>query len=275
MLKLILSLLIIASCNLIFAQGWNPVGARSMSLANASVCLNDVWSYHHNPGALATIKQTTIGVSYENRYLLKELQSQGFALAHPLKKGVLSFGVQSFGYSLYRTTRVGAGYSMQLSEKLFAGVQLNYLSARISNYGQKGNVSGEIGMLAKINDKVNVGFSVLNLNRAKLADFQDDRFSTFFRLGLSYSVSTKVLILAEAEKEIASKLRPKGAMEYQFSEKFYLRIGAAANPVELTFGTGFVFSKQFKLDLGSAWSQQLGWSPHFGFTCDFKEKKHD
>lgn len=275
MLKLIFSFSLIVSIYSVFAQGWNPVGARSMSLANASVCLSDVWSYHHNPGALATIKQTTVGVSYENRYLLKELQSQGFAVAHPLKKGVLSFGAQTFGYSLYRTTRVGAGYSMQLSEKLFAGVQLNYLSARISNYGQKGNLSGEFGMLAKINDKVNIGFSVLNLNRSKLADFQDDRFSTFLRLGVSYTVSSKVLVLAEVEKEISSKLRPKGAMEYQFSDKFYLRIGAAANPIELTFGTGFVFNKQFKLDLGSAWSQQLGWSPHLGFVYDFKEKKND
>lgn len=272
MLKLIIAFLAVFSANIFFSQGWNPVGARSMSLANASVCLNDVWSFHHNPGALAGIKQTSVGVSYENRYLLKEMQAQAFVLAHPIKKGVLSLGAQTFGQSLYRTARVGLGYSLQLSDKISAGVQINYLSTRITNYGQKGNISGEFGVLGKINDKVNIGFSVLNLNRAKLADFQDDRFSTFLRVGVSYTVSSKVLVLAEVEKEIESKVRPKGAMEYQFSDKFFLRAGFAANPIEFTFGTGFVFSKQFKLDLGSAWDQQLGWSPHFGFTYDFKSK---
>ncbi|MCE3295867.1 MAG: hypothetical protein K0R65_1581 [Crocinitomicaceae bacterium] len=250
------------------AQGWSPAGARSMSLANASVALGDVWSYHHNPGALATLKKTSFGVSYEDRFSLKELQSQALVVAHPLKKGVVSLGAQFYGYSAYRTTRVGLGYSLQLSEKIFAGVQLNYQGLKIAGYGQKGTVSGEAGILAKINDQVSFGFSVLNLNQAKLVPAQNDRFSTYLRLGLAYNVSSKVILLAEAEKEVTSKLRPKGAMEYKFSDKFFLRIGVAANPVELTFGTGLVFNKVLKMDLGTGWDQRLGWSPHLGFTFD-------
>lgn len=58
-----------------FSQGWLPVGARSNSLVNASVAIADVWAYHHNPGALGELKQAAAGISYENRFLLKELQS--------------------------------------------------------------------------------------------------------------------------------------------------------------------------------------------------------
>ncbi|MGV3632643.1 MAG: hypothetical protein ACO1O6_15660 [Bacteroidota bacterium] len=275
MLKLVLFSFTVLFSLAIQAQGWLPVGARSMSLANASVALNDVWSYHHNPGALGALKKTTFGVSYENRFLLKELQSQAFVVAHPVKKGVFSLGVQSYGYSAYRTNRLGLGYALQLSDKIFAGVQVNYLSLKINGYGSKGTVSGEAGMLAKINEQLSFGFSVLNLNQAKLVPAQNDRFSTYLRLGLAYNVSSKVILLAEAEKEITGKLRPKGAMEYQFSEKFFLRIGAAANPVELTFGTGFVFKKMYKLDLGSAWDQRLGWSPHLGLTVDLNSGKNE
>jgi hypothetical protein len=256
------------------AQGWQAVGARSLSLANASVCISDAWAFHNNPGALGNLKETSIGISYENRFLLKELQTQGFVIAHPLKKGVISLGGQLYGQSLYRTNRVGLGYSLQLSEKLFAGVQMNYQSIRISNYGNKGTVSGELGMLAKINEKVNVGFSVFNLNRAKLSAFQDDRFSTFMRIGLSYRVSSKVSILAEAEKEIESKIRPKGAVEYQVSEIFFLRVGASANPLELTFGAGLALKNGLRIDFGSAWHQLLGLSPHFGLTFDLKKKSN-
>ncbi len=275
MLKLILSTLTVFGVLFLQAQGWSPVGARSMSLANASVALTDVWSYHHNPGAVAGVEKTSFGVSYENRFMLKELQSQAFVMAHPLKKGVFSLGVQSYGYSMYRTNRLGAGYAMKLGDKIYAGVQINYLSLKINGYGSKGTVTGEAGILAKISEQVSFGFSVLNLNQAKLVTDQNDRFSTYLRLGLQYTVSSKVLLLAEAEKEVTSKLRPKGAMEYQFSEKFFLRIGAAANPVELTFGTGLVFNKMIKLDLGSAWDQRLGWSPHLGLTVDLNAKKHE
>lgn len=275
MLKLVLLSFTVLFFAGVQAQGWTPVGARSMSLANASVALSDVWSYHHNPGAIAGVEKTSFGVSYENRFLLKELQSQAFVFAHPIKKGVMSLGVQSYGYSLYRTNKLGLGYALKLSDKIYAGVQLNYLSLKINGYGSKGTVSGEAGILAKINDQVSFGFSVLNLNQAKLVPEQNDRFSTYLRLGLVYNVSSKVILLAEAEKEISSKLRPKGAMEYQFSEKFFLRIGAAANPVELTFGTGLVFNKTIKLDVGTAWDQRLGWSPHVGLTIDLNSKKDE
>jgi hypothetical protein len=259
----------------VFSQGWQPVGARSLSLANATVCLSDVWAFHNNPGALSELKATSVGLSYENRFLLKELQTQAFVVAHPLKKGVISFGGQFYGQSLYRTSRVGLGYSMKLSDKLSAGVQLNYQAVRITNYGQKGNVSAELGVLAKITDKINFGFSVFNVNRAKLAEFHDDRFNSVMRIGIYYEISSKVIVLAEAEKEVETPIRPKGAMEYKVSDKFFTRVGFSANPVEITFGSGIALKNGIKIDLGSSWHQVLGFSPHAGLTFDFNKKVNE
>lgn len=271
-MKLKLFTLLILSINLTFAQGWFPVGARSMSLGNASVALNDVWSVHHNPGALAELTSMQAGVSYENRFSLKELQYQAAAFALPLKNGAFGFGFQNSGFSLYRSMRVGFGYGMKLGENFSVGVNLNYMSVRIADYGQKGNVGADIGLMAKINEKTSVGFSVINLNRAKLVDFQDDRFSTFLRLGLRYNVSSKVLLLAEVEKEIQSSIRPKGAMEYKISDLFCLRLGVGGAPAYLTFGSGFTFKNGLKLDFGTAWNQTMGWSPHVGLNMNFNKK---
>lgn len=259
----------------IHAQGWQPAGARSMSMANSTVALADVWSYHHNPAGLAFVKSTSAGLSYENRFLLKELQTQAAVVAQPLKVGVLSAGAQMYGYRAYRTTRVGLGYSMLLGEKISAGVQLNYQGIRIDNYGSKGTVTAEAGFLAKINSKVSLGFSVMNIGMAKLTEFEDDRFSTFMRLGLNYQISSKVSILAEIEKSIETKLRVKAGMEYELLDRFFFRMGAASNPTEITFGFGYEFKNRLKIDLGSAWHQHLGWSPHFGLTYELLNKKHD
>ena len=35
-----------------FAQGWQPLGSRSMALGNASVAINDVWGQSGTPAAL-------------------------------------------------------------------------------------------------------------------------------------------------------------------------------------------------------------------------------
>lgn len=272
MIKRCLTILLIGLGTQIYGQGWQPVGARSQSLSNATVALADVWSYHHNPAGLTELKSTSIGMSYENRYLLKELQTQAFVFAKPFTWGVLSVGAQSFGYKYYRTTRIGMGYSLKLSDRFSAGVQLNYQGIRIENYGSKGTVTAEAGFLAKVTETITLGFSVSNLGRAQLTDFQDERFSTFLRLGMQYKISEKVLTLLEVEKEVKSKIRVKGALEYELLRGFYVRAGGASQPIELTFGFGYQFKNRLKLDMGSAWHQQLGWSPHFGLSYDFKSK---
>jgi hypothetical protein len=162
-----LLLLLLLIPQVLDAQGWLPMGARSNSMANATVAISDAWSFHHNPGALAELKQLSIGVSYENRFLLKELQSQGVVFVQPLKnKGVISVGAQTYGFELYRTNRIGAGYSLQLSERFFAGVQLNYQGIRLSeNYGSKNTMTAELGILGKITDNWKVGMNILFLFR--------------------------------------------------------------------------------------------------------------
>ena len=265
MLKVLFSLILLNPL-VTFSQGWLPMGARSNSMANSSVALVDPWAFHHNPGALANVEKLAVGVSYENRFLLKELQSQGLVYVQPLKTGVISVGAQLYGFNNYRTYRAGVGYSLKLSEKFSGGVQLNYQGLQLNeNYGSKSTVTAEIGILASITEDWKIGMSVFNLGRAKLDDYEDDRFTTLMRLGTSYSFSDKVMATAELEKNVDYPLRIKAGIEYQVVNNVYVRGGFATEPIEVSFGLGYKF-KVFQLDLGSAYHQQLGWAPHFSFT---------
>lgn len=272
--KLVLFILLLFSA-LSFGQGWLPVGARSNSLANAVVADVDAWSYFHNPGALGYMTNASIGATYENRYLLKELQHQAIVYAQPLKAGVLSVGVQSFGFKVYRANRFGVGYALKLHEKLSMGVQLNYQDVWVQNYDYVGTVTAEFGLLSKITKRLSLGFSVMNINRARVRKSPDERFGTFFRLGLKYEISNLVGITAEVEKEVRSKIRPKIGVDYQMIKDFYLRVGASFNPAEIAFGLGYRFKIGLNLDAGSAWRQHLGWSPHIGLTYHFKTKQKE
>mgnify|MGYP001168982640 FL=1 len=254
-----------------YSQGWLPMGSRSQSLANASVCLADVWSYHHNPAATANVESFGVGLSYENRFLLKELQSQGFVLVAPLKNGALSGGAQSYGFNNYRTYRVGMGYSLNLTEVLTAGVQLNYHMIRLTQqYGNHQTVTAELGLMAKVTDDWDFGFSVFNLGRNKLSEFMDDRYTTMLRFGTSYQVSRIVLLVAELEKNIDYPLRSKFGVEYSPAKQFFVRGGFATAPIELSFGMGYRFADALLFDFGAAYHQQLGWCPNVSFSYLFK-----
>lgn len=255
------------------AQGWLSQGARVGAMANNGVTLVDAFSYHHNPGALGFLEEGTAGLSYESRYALKELQTQSFAVAVPLKVGVISTGGQFYGYDTYRTTRAGLGYSMKLSEKISAGVQINYLGTRLDPYyGIKHGVSAEFGALAKLNDKVNVGFSVVNIGRSELSEYKNDRYGTVLRLGLSYQLVEELLLVAEIEQEINFDTRLRAGIEYHPIDLLYIRAGVQGAPMDFAFGFGLKYER-FKLDMSSQYNQILGWTPAASFFVDFYTPK--
>lgn len=270
MTRLLLLLLFTHSFLVSFGQGWNPVGSRAVSLANASICLDDVWAYHHNPGATASIKAISVGAYYETRFLTKELQTQALAVAIPLKVGVISAGAQFFGYQQYRNTRAGLGYSMKFTDFLQVGVQGNIQTLRLGgNYGSTVSGTVEAGLLAKISEKWSVGVSVMNIGRQRINPI-NDRFATVMRGGCQYKPSKKVSIFAEVEKQIITKISFKGAVEYQPVQQLYIRFGAQSAPMEFALGIGYKVAG-FSIDLGSKYHQTLGWSPNFGLNYQFKE----
>ena len=265
--RIFLMTIFIFSLQFSFCQGWLPMGSRSHALGNASVAIDDIWAYHHNPANLVSVKKLGLGLSYENRFLLKELQSQGFVVALPLKAGVISIGLQSFGFKNFRTNRLGLGYSMKLAEFLSCGVQLNYHQVRLTDaYGRKDALTAELGLRADITDNWKVAFSIFNLTRTKISEFSEDRLTTLMRLGTQYTFSEKVMLVAELEKNIEFPVRFKTGIEYSPIRKLFLRGGFATQPIEISAGLGYRFKEQFQLDLGSAYHQILGWSPNFSFT---------
>lgn len=248
-----------------FGQGYHHVGARSNALAGTSVTLEDVWAYHHNPGALASIKSLAVGAYYDSRFLTKELQTQALAFAIPLKKGVLSTGAQFFGYEQYRQTRFGLGYSLQLTERFSAGVQLNGQQLRLANnYGSSFNGTVEAGLMAKITEKWKIGASVMNLGRQRISSL-DDRFTSVMRIGAYYQPSKKIITLFEVEKEVIHPIAFKGAIEYRIVEPLFIRLGAQSGPSNFAFGFGYQ-KKGIQLDLGTRYHQVLGWTPNVGIT---------
>jgi len=271
-MRTLLFFVTISACLSGFAQGWMPQGARSAGIGNASVALSDLFAFHHNPGAIGFLEQGGAAVSYENRYLLRELQQQSFVVAQPLKTGVVSIGGQFYGYENFRTTRIGAGYSLQLTDNFSAGVQLNYLNLRLDPfYGVRHAVTAEVGGLLKIDEKLSLGFAVFNIGRARLAEFEDDRFSTIMRLGAFYQLSEHLAFAVEIGKDITYATRLRTGIEYNPTDRFYFRTGVQTAPVELSGGFGVKFD-QFMLDFGTHFHQSLGWTPGVSLLYNFAKK---
>ena len=244
---------------------------RSLSLANASVTLNDVWAHVNNPAALIGLQKQSFGISYHNRFGLKELQSQGIVYALPIRKVVLSAGSQIYGYQQFRTYKNGLGVALCLSEKVTMGIQLNHQLTRLNeNYGSSSALTGEFGLRVKFSERIHFGFSALNIGRTSISTNVNERLASALRLGMNYRISDQLVLLSELEKNVIHPLQVKFAAEYKPTSKWFFRGGISTAPLAFSFGVGGRFKDRMQLDLGTAYHQLLGWSPHVSFQFDLK-----
>jgi len=270
MKKLGLIIILILSCLHLNAQTYPQIGARSNGLANASLCLVDNWSVYNNPGAFGSLRQSGIGVAYENRFLLPELSTQSLTFGyHTKRSGNIGLHFQQYGYALYRESRLGATYGMKLFDNFSAGISIDYQNIRLAeNYGSKNLLSATVGILYSVNDELEFGMRVSNISRTKLAAYNDERLPTLFALGAIYHFSDKAFWTLEAEKDLIYPINIKSGIEIQAHEILALRFGVNSYPFQSAFGLSLKL-KSFQLDLATMWHSQLGISPSGGLVYTF------
>ena len=247
-----------------------PVGARQAGMSNAAVMSSDIWSLWHNQAGLAYLKNTTVGMYYDNRFLVPEYGYKAFGLGVPTKRGVLGFGFSYFGYSQYNEKKVSLAYAKSFTEKFSVGLQLDYLNTFINqDYGSAGTVVIEFGILSQPIKNLFVAAHVYNPTRSSIAIYQDERIPTIFRFGLGYKMGDKSFIAVELEKEIDFAPRFKAGIEYKLIDNFFLRTGISLKPLSNSFGIGYKL-KSFILDIAFTTNRELGITPHVSMIYSFK-----
>ena len=257
-------------CGLLWGQKDNVCyGGRSAAMGNASVTLADLWSVQNNQAGLAGCKKIAAGIYYENRFLMKETGLKCLAVVVPVKKaGTFGLSVSSFGFNLYNESKIGLAYALSLGQRISAGVQLDYIYTHIAeNYGNKGLITFEVGLRAKIIKELVLAVHVFNPANLKITSHPQERIPLIYKIGLSYTFTDKAIIATEVEKDMNFKPIFKAGVEYKVAKPVYLRMGINTNPMVYSFGLGFEFYR-FKLDISASRHPQLGFSPQASLIFD-------
>ena len=246
-----------------------PVGAKQAGMSNAVVMCSDIWSLWHNQAGLAYLENTTVGMYYDNRFIVPEYGYKAFGMAVPTNRGVLGFSFSYFGYNLYNEKKFGLAYAKSFGEKFSAGLQLDYLNTFISqDYGSTGTVVVELGVLSQPIKNLFIAAHVYNPTRSTLASYQDERIPTIYRFGMGYKMGDKSFIAVEIEKELDFAPRFKAGIEYKLIDNFFLRTGISLKPISNSFGIGYKL-KGLILDIAFSTNRELGITPHVSMIYSF------
>ncbi|MBT3207662.1 MAG: hypothetical protein HN704_16315 [Bacteroidetes bacterium] len=266
LLKLFIILLISTS----FAANDNyPIGARQAAMSNASVCLSDIWSVHHNQAGLTKLKKISLGFHHENKFFNNDFGLQSFALALPTKSGVFAFNLSYFGFTEYNESKIALSYAKSFGEKFSVGIQFDYFNTFINdNFDNQGTMVIEAGIISEPVENLIIGAHIFNPTKSQISKSTEEKVPTIFKIGVAYKFYEKTTICIETEKDIDFSSVFKIGIEYLIVKNVLLRTGFRTNPANFSFGIGYLFRK-FSADIAFSRHEIFGTTPHFSIGYTF------
>ena len=237
-----------------------PSGGRTNSLGKCSVALNDFWSLHNNPAGISLYKDLSFGISYENRFLLKELGYKNVGLLLPLKKGAIGISASQFGYEHYNENVIGFALARNFGPHLKIGLKLDYIFLKFSgDYENFSTPTFELGIQYEINENLNLGAYLFNPIHVKIRSTNNLKIPIIMRLGFSYFIKDDFMITSEIEENIEEDFSYRFGIEYECYKRLHIRSGFQLAPEMFTFGIGYDY-KWCKIDVSGQMNQELGTS---------------
>lgn len=252
------------------AGGHVPTGAREAGMGRTSVAHTGFWSCFNNQAGMALANHIEAGISYESRFLMKQLSTKSVGVIIPARFGVLGGTFEHFGYELYQEIRLGIAYARSFSPYFRCGIQLDYLYAGFGEeYGNQQGVTVELGVQSDLNEKLTIGAWVYNPVRRMFTKSKRDMAPAALRIGIRWQVFENFNASVEAEKSsFPDPLLIRAGCEYILHGQFFFR-GGFTTTREI-FSMGFGFSKgMVTCDLSAIMHETLGFSPQASLLFSF------
>lgn len=257
------------------AYAWDllqPSGGRTNSLGKCSVALNDFWSLHNNPAGFSSYNDLSFGISYENRFLLKELGYKNIGVIYPLNIGVIGISASQFGYEHYNENIIGIALAKSFGPHLNIGLKLDYIYLKFSgDYDNFSTPTFELGIQYEINENLSLGAYLFNPIHVKIKTTFNYKIPIVMRLGFSYFINSNFMLTSEIEEIFNDNFSYRFGLEYECYENSYIRSGFQLNPELFTFGFGYNY-KHCIVDIAGQVNQDLG--PSLSCSLVFKLKNN-
>jgi hypothetical protein len=216
---------------------------------------NGFWTSFHNQASLAYNNSFSFGLNYENRFSIKELGTRSAGITIPAGKASLGAVYSYFGYTDFKREMTGLACGIKLSDKISAGVQVDYLSERTSGeYNDNQSVTCETGLLVTPSENIRIGIHLFNPVPNSI---RKTYLPTTLRVGAGTDLSKILFAGVEAEMSSGSKLIFRTGFEYEAAKKLWLRSGFSTNNSSFSFGLGYL-TKIVQIDLGFLTHNKLG-----------------
>ena len=226
---------------------YDGLSARYLSLGGGCTALCDEPSVTvSNPGGLGFFSKKSVELSWSQLFNLKELSAGDFYFVFPLGKIfsinslTSSVGFNIFGETdYYQESKVSFAFGYKIQDYLSLGASIKYMRVSFpSPYSDFSAIGFDSGVLFRIQDKVQIGVAVKNLNKPEMIKGSDD-VPRVWNMGIAFFPFEDIILTTDFAKESGFDPQLKFGQEITISENLTLRFGINTEPVRYSVGTGF------------------------------------
>lgn len=245
-----------------FERTSQPTALLSRAFTGAAMYSSDnVWI---NPASIGRSLEYRAGVYYTpSPFQLEQLSNYGLVLSHALSSVHLAYGLQSFGFSLYKESIGSVSAAVKLSEDFTAGMSLQCCHIAIENYGSSTTAVTDIGAIYSCSELINIGVSLQNLTGSSFGS--DDDLPQTLLSGISFRPDETTSINIDLVKDIRYDLTYRVGIEFTPIEYLTFRCGTDGSSQQL-FGGFSVHVSGVQINYGIAIHSELGMTHSFGIS---------
>jgi hypothetical protein len=232
-----------------------PAGAAQAGMAYVTVMKTDLWSSFHNQASLAFQQGISCGISYENRFGIKETGTCTAAFAAKAGRAAVGAVYSHFGYSDFSRQMAGIACALPISEKISAGVQIDWFNEIMyGEYNDRQAVTFEAGLLITSSENLKFGIHLFNPIPNSI---RKNEMSSGIRAGAGIDLTNNLMAGAELEMTTGGRVDLRTGFDYEALKGFWLRGGYRTFGSSFSFGLGYR-TKPAIIDIAFASHQKLG-----------------
>ena len=240
----------------------SAMGGAFVSLANSSSAV------FYNPSGLGQLNSRYLSVFYEpSVFGLKEISTAAITYTEAFKFGNLGLGFRTFGFDLYRESKLTLAFAGSQRDLIFWGIGINYYNISISGYGAASSAGIDAGAIARLGEKFSWGLSARNIAGAKIG-ISELAISRIFVTGFKYSPAEKTNVLIDFEKVVEKPVIVRFGAEISPVSVLSLRAGVSTEPASYSAGAGLRYGI-FGLDYSVTVTEPLGMNNRINISLDF------
>jgi len=244
-----------------------PAGAAQTGMGSVCTVKPGFWSSFRNQALISSFPSAAAGFNYEDRFNISELGSRSAAIIIPAGRTSLGLICSHFGFSHFKRVSAGIACGLTLSEKMSAGIQIDYFHEKASGeYNIFQTVTFEGGLTVSASDNILLAMHLFNPVPNSL---RKTLMPSTITAGAGLKISQGLFTAIEAVLSTSSGMILKTGVEYSANEKFTLRGGFCSENSAFTFGLGYSF-RSIVLDISFASHEKLGITTNMSVIFNIK-----